>query len=73
MHFTALILPLTLALTVAADPVAEAVPLPQGISQARQYRRSANDLSRRLDTPDVDPEMVCGKGFKDCGDGWCCT
>ncbi|KAH7402698.1 hypothetical protein BKA66DRAFT_436102 [Pyrenochaeta sp. MPI-SDFR-AT-0127] len=73
MQFTAIILPLTLALTAAADPVAEANPLPHGVSSARQYHRSANDLSRRQGTPDLDPELVCGKGFNDCGDGWCCT
>lgn len=73
MRLVTYVLPLAFALIAAANPAVEPKLLPYGVSQARQFRRSSADLSRRVDIPDMDPEIVCGKGFDDCGGGWCCT
>lgn len=72
MHFSNIVLPLGLALAAAAEPLAEPKPLPAGMSAARQFMNVEGGLSKR-DTPDVDPEIICGKNYKDCGEGWCCT
>ncbi|KAF2192810.1 hypothetical protein K469DRAFT_694849 [Zopfia rhizophila CBS 207.26] len=66
MHFSTLLLPLGLTLTVAAEPLAA---LPEGVEYAHQYARSASHLAPRLD---ADPNMVCGEGYNDCNNGWCC-
>ncbi|KAF2477233.1 uncharacterized protein BDR25DRAFT_44493 [Lindgomyces ingoldianus] len=70
MHFSAILLPVFLAFSAIADPLASNPdPLPQGVSYARQYRREVSHLAPRLD---VDPNLVCGSGYDDCKNGWCC-
>ncbi|KAF2856922.1 hypothetical protein T440DRAFT_512910 [Plenodomus tracheiphilus IPT5] len=70
MHFTTLLFPLALALSVSADPVGTP-SIPAGYTPARQFQRSVT-LERR-DDPEVNPELLCGANYKDCGDGWCCS
>lgn len=72
MHFSNIILPLTLALGAVAEPLLETRTLPPGLTPARQFRRSSN-LQARQNIPDLDPQTVCGSGFDDCGDGYCCS
>lgn len=72
MHFSTILLSFALGLGVTANSVSEPKPLPRGVSHALKYRQLEGGLSPR-DTPDIDPAAICGVGFKDCGDGWCCT
>ncbi|KAF2254697.1 hypothetical protein BU26DRAFT_546858 [Trematosphaeria pertusa] len=70
MHFSTFLLPLTLAITAVSEPLAEPKALPAGIKYAAQFRREPTQLMRRLD---VDPELVCGDNYNDCGNGFCCS
>ena len=68
MHSSTLLLPIVFALGAVADPVAEPVAFPLGLTPARQFDRSPDDLSRR-GTPDLDPTLICGQNYNDCGNG----
>ncbi|KAI8937681.1 hypothetical protein NX059_005382 [Plenodomus lindquistii] len=70
MHFTTLLLPISLALTAAANP-AGTPSIPAGHTPARQFGQFG-PLERR-DDPEVDPEILCGADYKECGPGWCCS
>ena len=60
MHLSTLFVSLALALVVSADSLGAPKSMPKRQSPCRRT------------TPDVDPTVLCGKGYKECGDGWCC-
>ncbi|KAH9863212.1 hypothetical protein IAQ61_009489 [Plenodomus lingam] len=70
MHSVNFLLPLAFALSASADPVGTP-SVPAGYTPARQFHHY--NAHERRDDPEVDPEILCGANYKDCGDGWCCS